>query len=220
MVIRNRLFALLFRFASFAALTPFLVGYCNELGGALENIARFDIWASYGFIIVLGLEILFNLLDLRKGIHGVAAHFYAPIFLAIVCYNVLASAVFLVYSWPTGTEVVSFYSIGFHFLFLLLPLLEWLGFVNKGTVRWYGGFISMVVPVFYVIFAYFRTFIWPSVSAYGNNMYAYSFLNPKLADYPLSLTLFLASYFAITTLMIFLNNLAAGKYQRGIRDAY
>ena len=218
MIVRNRLAALLYRAASLAVLAYFAASFSAENGFFWRALSFFDLDVGYLYLLVLGIEVISDLVDIRKGIHGIATHFYTPLALPLIIMNAISSLIFLLYGWPSGSASGSAISVFFHVAFLILPILEWVLFYTKGTVRWMTCFTSLIVPVFYAVFAYFRTLIWPDSTVYGNGMYAYPFLNPKDALYPLHMIGFLSGFFFGIGLAIFLNNLMAGKYHKGVRE--
>ncbi|MBE6134919.1 MAG: hypothetical protein E7179_02785 [Erysipelotrichaceae bacterium] len=218
MILRNRLIALLFRAGSFALLAYLTSVYSAENGYFWRALSFFDLEVAAVFLLIFGLEVVFNLVDMRKGIHGVPSHFYAPIAIPVVIMNAVSSLIFFFYGWPSGSASGSVGSVFFHAFFLVIPVVNWVLFYTKGTVRWFTSFSILIVPTFYALFSFFRTLIWPDSTVYGAGMYAYPFLNPEDALYPLHLIGFLFGFFGAAILVIFLNNLMAGKYKNGLRD--
>lgn len=214
MVIRNRLIALLSRGLIWAILFSVATAYLAT-GEAWSNLLQFETECALIYLVILGLAFLFNAIDLRHGIRGIAAGFYMPINLMIVAFLFISNFGYFVYALPAGAASSSFASIVFHALFLGLPVLEWLLFDIKGTVRWYSSILSMLFPVFYVVFCGFRTLIWPNALLPNGSMYPYPYLEPAWGPFVgWSILTFLIVY-GTCLLFTFLNNLLSGKYRIG-----
>ena len=214
MVIRNRLIALLGRGAIFIALA-IISSYYLANGEAWAFLLQFETDCALIYLIILALTTLFNLIDLRRGIKGIAAGFYMPIKLMVVALCFIANIGYFAYALPSGAASSSLHSIVFHALFLALPTLEWFLFDIKGTVRWYTSFTTMLFPVFYVVFCGFRQLIWPDAILPNGTMYPYPYLKPAWGPFigwaAFTFVLIYGTLLAYT----FLNNLLSGKYRRG-----
>ena len=214
MVIRNRLIALLSRLAIYATLLTVTIFYLTGTE-AWADLLYFDTDVAIFYLIILGFSILFNAIDLRRGIKGIAAGFYMPLTLVMVSFCFVSNVVYFAYLLPTGAASGSLHSIFFHAFFLALPVLEWLLFDIKGTVRWYSSFTAMLLPVFYVVFCGFRSLIWPNAILPNGSMYPYPFLEPSWGPF---VGWAILSFFLVYGVLLgftFLNNLLAGKYRRG-----
>ena len=214
MIVRNRIIALLFRLAAFALLLSSFHFYWGEFASFWTAMSCFDILMGLSLVITFGFVSIFNLIDLRHGVHGVAAYPYMPAALPLFAFSVVAGVVYFSYSLPAGSAPYGFFPSLFHVLLILIPLVEWLFFDEKGTVRFSTGFTMMILPIFYYVFAYFRTLIWPNSPVYGSNMYAYPCLDFTTPNIVLFSFIYFALLLGAVTLMVFLNNVFSGKYRR------
>ena len=214
MVIRNRVIALLSRLAIFAILVTMTVFYLTGTE-AWASLLQFETSCAFFYLIILGFAILFNAIDLRRGMKGIAAGFYMPVNLVMVGFCFIANVGYFVYALPTGAASGSIFSILFHTFFMTLPVLEWLLFDIKGTVRWYTSFTAMLFPVFYVVFCGFRALIWPDATLPNGSMYPYPYLKPSWGPFVgWAILTFLIVYGTLLAFTLF-NNILSGKYRRG-----
>lgn len=214
MVIRNRLLAFLTRMVILVLLSSTLGAYLAE-AATWARLLEFETEVAIIYLIVLGFSALFNLIDLRHGIRGIAAGFYMPMNLCLVGFCFVSNAFYFAYGLPTGMASSSINSIIFHAMFLALPTLEWLLFNIKGTVRWHSAFTAMSYPILYVVFMGFRALIWPKAVLPNGTMYPYPFLAPGWNMFVLWAILSFAVVYGVLLAYIFLNNFLAGKYRVG-----
>ena len=213
-VIRNRLIALLGRITILVGL--FVVAYFYLLNGpAWAYLLQFETECAIIYMVILTFVIIFNAIDLRRGIHGIAAGPVMPISLMIVSFCFISNIGYFVYTLPAGAAPSSLDSIIFHAFFLALPVLEWLLFDIKGTVRWYSAFSAMIYPILYVIFCGFRSLIWPNAVLPNGSMYPYPYLEPAWGPFVGWAILTFLLVYGVNVLFIFLNNLLSGKYRFG-----
>ncbi len=214
MIVRNRIVALVFRSAAFALLLASFNFYWEGFSSFWTALSCFDVLIGLALIVMFGFTIVFNLIDLRHGIHGVAAYPYMPLALPIMSFSMVAGIVYFAYCLPAGCAPYGAFASIFHVGLILAPLIEWLLFDEKGTVRFSTGFTLMIIPMFYYVFAYFRTLIWPDSPVYGQNMYAYPCLDFSTPNIVLFSFIYFVSLLAAVQLVIFLNNVLSGKYRR------
>ncbi len=212
MVIRNRLIAFFYRLAALISSITFLVYYFQYFKPEWRLLSYFGTLASLLYCVLLFFETVFNGIDLRRGIKGIPAGFYMPISLSITCF-VMEGAI----GYFIGGFILSNmnpFEIAFYSFMFLVPLLDWLLFDEKGTVRIYGSFLSQIVPIFYGVFAYFRAIIWPNNFLYGNSLYPYPFLDPTSSWFWPGLAIAFFSMLGFSTLMFVLNGVLSNKYSR------
>ncbi len=214
MIVRNRIIALLYRSAAFAVLVASFNFYWGGFSSFWAALSCFDVQVGLSMIVMFGFVIVFNLIDLRHGIHGVAAYPYMPLALPLMAFSIVSGIVYFAYSLPAGGAPYGFFATLFHVGLILFPLIEWLFFDEKGTVRYSTGFSLMIYPIFYYVFAYFRTIIWPNTPVYGTNMYAYPCLDFTNKDIVLYSVIYFTVLLGAVQLIIFLNNVLSGKYRR------
>lgn len=159
-VIRNRLAALFFRIASFAALLWALLAYWPLAGYEYAPICLLEIQTGIAYLLLLFFVVIFNAIDLRHGVSGIAAGAYQPLSLALVSFTSIAGTLSLCYSLPLH-RLWSAQSVVYASLLIFLPLVEWILFAPKGGVKSYHGITWLVYPLFFVVFSILRTVIWP-----------------------------------------------------------
>jgi len=214
MIVRNRIIALLYRIAAFALLLTSFQFTLMEYSSFWTAMSGFDMLMGLMMVVMFGFVIVFNLIDLRHGMHGMAAGPYMPIALPLMAFSMVAGIVYFAYVLPLGCAPNSFFSLVFHALLIIAPLIEWLLFDEKGTVRFSTGFAFMTLAIFYYVFGYFRTVIWPETPVYGTFVYAYPCLDFRNPHIVLASVIYFASLLGAVTLVIFLNNVFCGKYRR------
>lgn len=214
MIVRNRIVALLFRIAAFAILTTSFYFTWLDYPSFWAAISSFDNQMGVIMILTFGFVIVFNLIDLRHGMHGMAACPYMPIALPLMAFSIVSGIFYFSYSLPLGAAPGGFFSLTFHVLLILAPLIEWLLFDLKGNVRYSTGFAFMIIPIFYYVFSYFRTIIWPESPVYASFVYAYPCLDFRYAHIVLASFIYFATLLGAVQLMVFLGNVFCGKYRR------
>ena len=213
MIVRNRVIALIFRIAAFALLVTSIQLYWPEYPSFWCAMSCFDFQVGMSLTIMFGFVIVFNLIDLRFGMRGMAAGPYMPLALPLMSFSIVAGVMYFSYSIPTASAPVGIFPSIFHSLMIVLPLLEWLLFDEKGTVRRSTGFTIMIYPLFYYVFGYFRTLIWPDTPVYAAFEYAYPCLDFRTDMIVLWSFVYFGSLLAFLQLMIFLNDVFCGKYR-------
>lgn len=212
MVLRNRLIALLLRVAIFVLYMASLGAYMAQFSSFWVALSTFSVEMGLVGSIMLGLEIIFNLIDLRHGIHGVPAGPYMPMGLPINVFCVLAGVLYFAALLPNNAAPAGTFALLLHITLIIGPLIDWIFLDEKGTVRFVNGFVAQLYPILFFIFGYFRTVIWPDAPIYNGNMYALPFLdytNPNIVGYAFA---FFGMTLASVTLAIVLNNVFAGRY--------
>ena len=217
-VIRNRLIALFARIAIFAVLLSALIWYWPLIGYEYTPICLFEIQVGIAYLFLMFLIVVFNAIDLRHGISGVAAGAYMPVALAMTAYAVLGGTLGLSYMLPVH-GLSNAQAVLYNALLIALPLLEWILFEQKGTVKAYFGITWMVYPFFYMVFTVFRAVIWRDNPLFADgSMYAYEFFDHHDPLFVLWVVLSLIVDYLFGLLLIFLNNVLGRKFkkQRGV----
>ena len=212
MVIRNRLLSLTYRVMALAALVLLIVFYFRSSTAYYVALSYFGVLVSFLLALLFSLEIIFNAIDLKRGVNGFPAGTNMHFALPIVCFSMEASLGYIISSSFSGFG--SWIEILFYVGLFLLPLGDWLMFDEKGTVPFYTAFTSQIVPIFYGIFSVFRAIIWPEAVLKNGEMYPYPFLDPHSGWFwPGCLIVFLCMLI-FTLLIVFLNNLLSFKYRK------
>lgn len=163
-------------------------------------------------VTMVGFEIVFNLIDLRNGIHGVAAGPYMPIALPIYAFCFISGVLYFTILLPAHAAPDNPVGILLHVTLILGSLADWLLLDEKGTVPFHCVLSSQLYPILFHAFGFFRTVIWPEDPIYNNYMYALPFLNylgPNIFWYSV---LFFAGTLLVPCLFVLFNNILAGKY--------
>ena len=212
MIVRNRLFAFFYRLSALASLVVLLVFYFKYYAPAWRLLSYFGPLASLLYCALLFFEVLFNAIDLRRGIRGVPAGVYMPVALSITCFALEGAIGYFVDASLSGSFAP--FEIGFYAVLFALPLLDWMLFDEKGTVKLYNAFISQIVPIFYGVFAFFRAIIWPNNYLNGGSLYPYLFLDPHSPWFWPGLAIVFLSLLGFSTLIFFLNSVFSNKYSK------
>jgi len=219
MVIRNRLFALLYRCVAFGIIIYTLVLLLDQPDVGI-SLCYFTNQSNILLAVLFGLMIVFNAIDLRHGIKGVPAGAFMPLSMAILLYICITGIVY-------NGILVPFQGLGYdlalvmgHVVTPLLAILDWVLFEEKGTIRWWHGFYWLVYPIFYCVFILVRPIIWQN-SFFGDpggvSKYPYFFLDANKIGWGmvfLWIGVLIVAFFGMSELLIFLNNLIAGKYRK------
>ena len=214
MVVRNRLIALLYRIIACVCMGVVLSFYLAEFPSFWVAICHFDVEMMLIMTTWEALVILFNLIDMRHGIYGVAAGPYMPFALPYIVYCLLAGFVFFFFSLPSGTGSSSLVSNLFHAALIVLPFLDWFLFDEKGTVPYYRAFAGLAYPFFYFLFSWIRTIIFPDTPVRGDEMYAYPFFDVSRTSIFFDVLVAVIVIYGSIFLFILLNNLLSGKYRK------
>lgn len=212
MVIRNRIISLIYRVLALAALLVLIIFYFRSAIPTYVALSYFGVLVSFMLASLLFFEIIFNAIDLRRGVNGLPAGMNMHFSLPIVCFSLEAAVGYLISSFVYGLgdpiEILLYVAL------FLLPLGDWLMFDEKGTVPFYTAFTSQIIPIFYGIFSVFRAIIWPEAKLVNGSMYPYPFLDPHSGWFwPGCIIVFLCMLF-FTLLIVFLNNVLSFKYRR------
>lgn len=212
MVIRNRVASLIYRVLALVALLLLIVFYLSSSIPVYIAFSYFGVLVSLMLAGLLFFEIIFNAIDLRRGVNGFPAGMNMHLSLSIVCFSMEASIGYLISSVFSGCG--STIEILLYVALFALPLGDWLMFDEKGTVPFYTAFTSQIVPIFYGIFSVFRAIIWPEAPLMNGAMYPYPFLDPHSGWFwPGCIITFLCQL-VFTLLIVFLNNLLSFKYRK------
>ncbi len=219
-IIRNRVIALVTRILLLAGLTTFFALYFLEMSPAWRALCFLEIQACIAYMVFLFFEVIFNAIDLRHGVKGIAAGGFLPLMLLLTGYCFISSALYFSYIMPVRSYL-TLRSIMFHSALFVIPLLNWLLFEIKGTVRYYYAFISIAYPMIYVIFSIFRAVIWPNNALYTPDvMFIYDFFDPSEKAFLWSPWVSIVAVIAFFALMILFNNLLARKGRRKIPNLF
>ena len=100
-VLRNRFLALLYRILALGAFLTSLVFFWREFYEyTYAPICYFEVEAGIFYLFILFLAIILNIIDLRRGISGLASSVYMPVSLAATAYCFIG-----------GNEVASLHSL-------------------------------------------------------------------------------------------------------------
>ena len=176
-VARNRLITLFTRLGLFAGFLASLIFYWKKLGNSYTVFCLFETQIGMLYLVVLSLTILGSLFDLRHGVKGIAPGFFRPLGLSFVCYGTLGGIMGIAYVMP----VHSFFCIEglvYNLLLILVPVIDWILFEKKGSVKFYSGITWVFYPVFFLVFTVFRAVIWNNAPLFPDgSMYAYEFFS-------------------------------------------
>ncbi len=212
-IIRNRLISLLFRGIFFAGLLIAFGFYFRSIPETWQAFCYFDIEVYFLYLIVLGFEIIANLIDLRHGIRGVPAGVYMPITLGISGYGLLASLMYYFYMIPTFGDG-GLQSLFCHTVFLIAIVADYVAFDEKGTVHNYAGFSVILYIIFYTIFAWVRVIVWPNTPIIGGSLYFFTFLDASNAMFGLWTLVSFVVCLAYFLFLVFLNKALGGRFSR------
>lgn len=212
-VAKNRLISLIGRIIGFGLLLVATIFYFLEVGSVGEALLYFNIESCLIFLLVLFIEIVSNCIDLRHGINGIPAGITMKVALPCISYAVISGILYFAITIREHPNTYSHIGLLFNIALIVIPLADFLFFDEKGSVRWYNAFFSMVYPLFYMVFMMLKAYIWPNILFYGSQTYTYDFLNPinpYFAWYVIAAFLIL---YAFNLVITFLNNLLSGKYE-------
>ena len=222
-MIRNRLVALIYRSAAFSLSVFFLVYYAQFV--ASQGFNPNYVYNYWGYLSGLYNAIFFAVMtvlsafDLRHGQKGNPVIPYMPYGLSVVYFSLINFFGYFVYLVPFQVNGFSFAEIA---LFILMPLLtvaEWILFEEKGTVKFNIVPIWVLLPGIYAAFELIRPRIWGDAPLYDGSFYPYHFMNfedggvgPTIGK----LIIATALVTALAFLLIFLNDLLAGKFRKRV----
>lgn len=204
--------ALAYRVLALGILLLLIVVYFRSPIETYVAFSYFGVLVSFMLALLFFLEVIFNAIDLRRGMKGVPAGVSMHFALSVVCFSMEASIGHFISVALHGNTSLS--ETLFYLALFFLPLGDWLMFDEKGTVRFYISFTSQIVPIFYGIFSVFRAIIWPNAPLKDGAMYPYPFLDPYSAWFWPGCLIVFVSLLLFTMLIIFLNNLLSLKYRK------
>lgn len=215
MIIRNRLISFIYRLLSFVAMVVILAFYLTSSGRAVwQSLCYFGPEVALAFTVLLGLETIFNGIDLRRGVRGVPAGVYPPVSLAIFGYVFLALISYCAITIPVNRGF-SDVELFVHIAMFVLAFLDWLLFMEKGTVHWYVAFNFAAYPLLYGAFILCRPFVWPDNPIdYSGNFYPYQFYDPTDPLFYVYASAAMGIVIGFGALLILFNNLIGGKYRK------
>ena len=220
MIIRNRLFALLYRIVAFIltvttiALSVEEAHRCGYQWVVLINY--FEFLVAFAAMIIFGLLIIFNSIDLKKGINGIAAGIYMPVALGLVSFSFLNLIAFTCYTIPTEGHSYGLPQFLLNIGIPLLVIADWVLFEEKGTVKWPLISFYVLLQTIYMMFMLVRKDVWSDVTLFNGRMVPYPFFdaeNLKQGLLVLSIVIYIVGGSAISSLTVLLNNIFAGKYK-------
>ena len=217
-IVRNRLAALLSRLFFLGGLTAIFVLYFLEMSPAWRAFCFLEVQAGAAYLGFLFFEVIFNIIDMRHGVHGIAAGWKSPLMLLLTGYCFIASILYFSYIMPVH-GYLTLRSVLYHVLLILIPLLNWLLFEIKGAVRYFFSFISILYPLLYVIISIFRAVIFPNDPLYTPDvMYIYHFFNPSEFSFRWAIWVSFAIVIAFFFLLITFDNLLSKKWKKNLVD--
>ena len=218
MIIRNRLAALLFRSSAFVLSICMFVFHFHKAGAFAPHLYNyFYVLSALYTIIIFGMMIIFNAIDLRHGLFGVPSSVFAPLGLTLVCFSLITIIGNLTYLLPLGLLDLSYHSIAINFIIPAFAIANWLLFEEKGTVKFASVVLWSVLPMLYIGIELIRAVTWGTEPIFGVSRYPYPFMDfDKNGVWETwgQIVLVAAIFFVISLLTVFLNNLVAGKYKK------
>ncbi len=230
MAIRNRIFAFIYRIIllGFAvAALVFLVLDEEENGNYFESVLYFDTEITLFAAAILTAEIIANGIGLSKGANGLAPGVWSPLSLASVALEATD-----LFAYPSSVALVggayfpshAVTAIVFaHIVFPLLFISDWILFGEKGTVKWVTVLYWLIYPVLFFLFQLTRhsisgdaTITCPifDTSEFASNASVPSWFagNGGWNGVVFSSFAMLGLFVSVSYLLLFFNNLMAGKY--------
>ena len=211
--IRNRLLALAYRVLGLTALIWGLVASYPHYVDFYAYIVFFSVEVGIFYAIVLFSSTIANLVDLRHGVRGIAASSVASLGLAAKAYAIVGGIVGFAYMAPK-LGFKDPWDYAFYAMLIVIPIIEWVFFENKGKLHFFSSWTWMIYPLFYVIFCWFRAIIWPSAALVGTEMYPLFWMSFNDEFFFLWLFVSGVALYAFFLLIVFFDNLMGGKYRR------
>lgn len=232
MVIRNKIFATIYRLAlsCIGVLSLVLIFQVDSVDKLDTNSLRyFGTLATIYTTVIIILETLPSLFSLWNRHKGVFQVYGQLLFVAVTL------EVSLLITHPVYFAFVNGYNANASFfmpdrflaqflLYLLFPLLtffDWLLFSEKGNWKWHWVIYFIAIPFFYTLFSFLNHYIRTSTTFAALIFDPNTFLNyPFLGDFGGWIGVFFSSltmlviYIGLAFLLIFLSFLVSGKYAR------
>lgn len=203
MIVRNRLIALLARIVEFALLLLGLTIFLSQTPSFGQAFCLISTQSCLVFLLFLFVVIVANIIDLRRGIKGIAAGMYMRLALPVFAFCMLGSLLYFIFGLPTDPSPDAVF---FHSLMFGVPIWEWMCFEEKGTVRYYTAFSSLCYPIIYLLFIYIRPYIFPESIFSNGTAYPYWFFAPDSALTWLYIFLFLLFSYLLVLLYVCINS--------------
>ena len=227
MVVSNRLVALIFR-SVFLAVSIFCLAYFMLAYPSSDFLVFLNFDVTIAVIVLFGLEVIFNAIDLRHGINGVASGAHQSVALCITGLSLAVAIGYNAVQAPLGEATYTIPDILIHILIPAMALADWLAFDLKGTAKWSYLFYWMMFPLIYAILVMWIRPILGGAAVNGESIYPYSVLEP--ATYASSgnwmasndgwsgvffaLAIWFLGMAGLFAAVIFFDNLMAGRYLR------
>lgn len=200
------------------AMVVFYVVVVRESGSSFGAMfAYFPFIVDQLIMLVFLLLIIFNSIDLRKGVSGLPAGLWMPFGLGVVFLALVSIVGYFGYMIPFAHADFGIRELTIYLGFSSLMVVDWLLFEEKGTVHYTIIPFWIFFLMIYVAFIMMRPYIWGESFLPNGTYYPYSFLDfdrwGALIVWSWTvLAAFLAVALAIG--LISLNDLIAGKYKR------
>ncbi len=231
MLIRNRVISLIYRTLELAlcifTLTVLVIADKTETS-PIESFSYYGAQCLLFTSIIVLLEVIFNIVDLIKnGKNGIAAYVYMPLTLAVLTFLLVDALIYNISApflggYADGEALTS--ALCAHIFLPIVFFFDYFLFSEKGTVRWSHALYWMIYPLSYLIIIISAHYFW------NNTFYPYPFLNHERFIDPSSpeilsgnfgwngvlivLGAITLGFLLISFLVIFLNNVLAGKYKK------
>ncbi len=232
MLIRNRLISLIYRIIELGlgifSLIALVIADKTE-SSPIKSFAYFGAQCLLFTTVIVLLEVIFNAIDLaRNGARGIAASVYMPLTLAVLTFLLVDALIYNIGApflggYADGEALVS--ALCAHIFLPIVFFLDYLLFSEKGTVRWSHALYWMIYPLCYFLIVLSAHYFW------NNTFYPYPFLNhERFINDPSSpefmsgnlgwngvlivLGSITVGFLLVSFLVIFLNNVFAGKYRK------
>jgi hypothetical protein len=158
-MIKNRIFALIFRITAFLLCLFGILVCTGILNGQLipKSLLYYTIQSNILMLIFFGVLIYKTAMALKKegkiGNNGYFPRISAGIFLAIMLTMIIYWVILLpeVLSSSTWQSLFTFKNLSVHLITPILVLIDYILFSNKGHIKKNDPFIFCIVPLVYVI---------------------------------------------------------------------
>ncbi len=231
MLVRNRLISLIYRIIELG-LSIFTLAILIVVDKTESNpIKSFVYYGAQCLLFVAAIvliEVIANAIDLwRNGIKGIPSSANSSLTLAVLSYLLVDAFIYnlsapFLGGYAEGEALIS--ALCAHIFLPIVFALDYFFFLEKGTVRWSNALYWMIYPISYFIIVLSAHYFW------NNNFYPYPFLNHERFVDPSSpeilsgnlgwngVLIVLGSiaigFLFVSFLVVFLNNVFAGKYRR------
>lgn len=231
MVIRDRLAALIYRLLALALgiVTLVLSVSTNSTSSIWDGLANYSTLVTFLGVSVLLSEIIANLIGITKNRKTLAPGIIPFIFHAALVLEIGLAFIHPFYCHFMAIAYfdskILIYVFLTYIIFPLVILLDWLLYGEKGTVRWSYGMFPLFFPIFYYLFSLMWNLILDpgtySLQIFNPNTFLVSTNLPEFfkngdgwAGVFISCAVILGVIAALDYLIIFTNNLLAGRYSK------